>query len=185
MESSTPSLKTGTSLSKKPNALVRYATLFGIVILINLFIAYAIQVAYPEPRYEQFCPSEIVNAVYDDKESCVANGGQWNVTPGAKEANAYCDNTFTCNKSLDEVNKVYTRNVFIVFVVAGIALLAGSLFLAGSSLIASALSFAGILALIIGSLNYWSDMNDLLRLVVLGVALVTVLYLAWKKFQDE
>jgi len=27
-------------------------------------------------------------------------------------------------------------------------------------------------------------MNDILRLIVLGVALVTVLYFAWKKFED-
>ena len=79
---------------------------------------------------------------------------------------------------------MYSRNVFVVFVVVGLFLLVGSLFVPGSSLIAQALSLAGVLALIIGSLSYWSDMNDILRLLVLGVALVTILYFAWKKFED-
>ena len=185
MEPLEVSQETSSSSSKKQNTLVRYAILFGIVILVNLFIIYAVQVAYPQPDYSQFCSSEITNATYDNKEACVSNGGQWNVSPGAKENGAYCDNTFTCNQKFEEVNKVYTRNVFIVFVLAGLLLLAGSVFLSGSSLIASALSFAGILALIIGSLSYWSDMNDILRLIVLGVALAVVLSLAWKKFQDD
>lgn len=172
--------------AKKQNTLVRYAILFGLVILINLFITYAIQVAYPAPEYDQFCKVEQVNKTYATKEECVDNGGQWNTPAGSGEMGqeAYCNNNFTCSQEFDAASSLFNRNVFVVFVVAGLALLVGSLFIPGSTLIASAISLAGILALIIGSMTYWSDMNDILRLIILGVALVTVLYFAWKKFED-
>lgn len=181
-----PEIKKEEGVTKKQAVLVRYAVLFGIVILVNLFIAYAIQVVYPEPQYEQFCKMEQVNVVYTDKQSCVDNGGQWNASTGEGVAKqeSYCNNSFTCSQEFEKATSIFSRNVFIVFVVAGLVLLVGSLFVPGSSLIASALSLAGILSLIIGAMTYWSDMNDILRLIVLGVALVTVLYFAWKKFED-
>ncbi|MCW1887988.1 MAG: hypothetical protein KIH67_000320 [Candidatus Moranbacteria bacterium] len=171
---------------KKQGALIRYAVLFGIVILINLFVTYAIQVVYPEPEYDQFCKMDQVNQVYEDKQTCVDNGGQWNeaMGEGVTKQEAYCNNNFTCSQDFDAATSIFSRNVFIVFVVVGLLLLVGSLFIPGSSLITQALSLAGVLALIIGSLSYWSDMNDILRLIVLGVALVTILYFAWKKFED-
>lgn len=171
---------------KKQGTLIRYAVLFGIVILVNLFVTYAIQVAYPEPEYDQFCKMDRMNQVYADKETCVDNGGQWNESmgEGMVKQEAYCNNNFTCSQEFDAATSVYSRNVFIVFVVVGLLLLVGSLFVPGSSLIAQALSLAGVLALIIGSLSYWSDMNDILRLIVLGMALATILYFAWKKFED-
>lgn len=178
--------KTTSPQSKKQNTLIRYAILFGIVILINLFVSYAIQVVYPQPEYDQFCPIEKVNVTYPTQEECVSNGGQWNAPAGLDESgqNAYCNTNFTCNQQFEDASSLYNRNVFVVFVVVGLALLVGSLFVPGSSLIASAFSLAGILALIIGSLTYWSNMNDILRLVILGIALATVLYFAWKKFED-
>lgn len=171
---------------RKQSILVRYAVLGGIVILINLFAVYALKVAYPEPMYDDFCKVEQVKKTFATEEECVGNGGQWNASSGEKEMlqSAYCNADFTCSKEHSEAYSLYSRNVFIVFVAFGLFLLVGSLFVSGSTLVASGLSFAGTLALIIGSMGYWSDMNDILRLVVLGVALVTVLYLAWKKFED-
>ena len=80
--------------------------------------------------------------------------------------------------------KVYNRNVFVVFVVAGILLLIGSVYLAGAEAVSLGLSFGGVLSLVIGSMRYWSDMNDILRVIILGVALVGLIYVAWKKFKD-
>jgi len=171
---------------RKQSVLVRYAVLGGIVILTNLFAVYALQVVYPEPTYDTFCKVEQVKKSFANEEECVSNGGQWNASTGQGDAlqTAYCNADFTCSQEHQKAYSLYSRNVFIVFVAFGLFLLIGSLFVSGSTLIASSLSFAGTLALIIGALGYWSDMNDILRLVVLGVALVTVLYLAWKKFED-
>ncbi|MEK9173943.1 MAG: hypothetical protein AAB845_01630 [Patescibacteria group bacterium] len=174
------------SKPRKQSVLVRYSVLGGMVILINLFAVYALEVAYPEPKYENFCKVEQVRKTFANEEECVGNGGQWNASSDAKEMpqSAYCNADFTCSKDYDKAYSLYSRNVFVVFVAFGLFLLVGSLFVSGSTLVASGLSFAGTLALIIGSFGYWSDMNDILRLVILGLALATILYLAWKKFED-
>jgi hypothetical protein len=170
--------------AQKQSTLVRYSVLGGIVILINLFAVYALQVAYPQPEYTDFCKVEQVKKSFANEEECVGNGGQWNASFDGQTEQAYCNADFTCSQEYEKVDSLYSRNVFIAFVAFGLFLLVGSLFVSGSSLVASGLSFAGTLALVIGSFGYWSNMNDILRLVVIGVALVTVLYLAWKKFED-
>ena len=96
----------------------------------------------------------------------------------------YCDVNYTCSKQYEDVMKVYNRNVFVVFVIAGIVLLIGSVYLAGVEVISLGLAFGGVLALIIGSTRYWSAMDDILRVIILGVALVGLFFVAWKKFKD-
>jgi hypothetical protein len=175
--------KPAKKITKKQSTLVRYSVL-GIVILINLFAIYALQVAYPQPEYADFCKVEQVKKVLATEEECVGNGGQWNASMDGQSQQSYCNADFTCSQEYEQKENLYSRNVFVAFVAFGLFLLVGSLFVSGSTLVASGLSFAGTLALIIGSLGYWSNMNDILRLAVIGVALVTVLYLAWKKFED-
>jgi hypothetical protein len=96
----------------------------------------------------------------------------------------YCNQEFTCQQKFEDANKVYNRNVFIVFTVVGIAALAASVFAGAAEAVALGLSFGGVLSLIIGSVRYWSDMEDILRVVILGVALAALIWTAYKKFKD-
>lgn len=179
----------------KHPAFVRWAVILAIAIVLNLFLVYATQVVYPAPLYEQFCKEEQTKQAYSTEEACVANGGQWNGTkaiadgsapvPAAPEmSTGYCYADFTCNKDFQAENSVHQRNVFLVFVVIGLLLILGSSFLAGAEVLSAGLSFGGVLALIVGSLAYWSNMDDLLRVGVLGVALAALIFLAWKRFRD-
>ena len=43
------------------------------------------------------------------------------------------------------------------------------------------LSLGGVLSFVIGTIGYWSDLSDVLRVVVLGIALVALIYLGIKK----
>lgn len=178
---------------KKASGFVKWALVLGIAIVINLFLTYAVRVAYHEPAYEDFCPEKQVNEAIETKEACLEIGGQWNENVDVKypgqptvvpQPEGYCDATFTCRKQFEDVNKVYDRNVFVVFVIAGILLLAGSAFLAGAEAISLGLSFGGVLALVIGSIRYWSDMDDILRVIILGLALIALIWIAYKKFRD-
>ncbi len=182
-------------VAKNRSSVIKWALVIGIAIVINLFLTYLVRVVYHEPLFEDFCLEKQVNEVIETKEACIEIGGQWNennvksmpvVQRGdVFEPNGYCNTTFTCQKQFDDVNKVYNRNVFIVFVIAGIILLGGSVFLAGAEAVSLGLSFGGVLALIIGSTTYWSDMEDILRVVILGFALIALIFVAWKKFRDE
>jgi hypothetical protein len=80
---------------------------------------------------------------------------------------------------------MYDRNVFIVLVITGTALLIGGVFLTTAEAVALGFSFAGVLSLIIGTIRYWSSMDERLRVVVLGCALVALVWLGVKKFKDN
>ena len=59
----------------------------------------------------------------------------------------------------------------------------GSFFIASFEVVSLGLSLAGILSLIIGSMRYWSAMDDYLRVVILGLALAALIYIGIKKFR--
>ena len=192
MESSAQAI---VSEGKKPaSAIIKWALVIGIAIVVNLFLTYLVDVLYHQPDFADFCPEAEVNRAIESEAACLEVGGQWNENIDAKGAApqgisqpvpaGYCNTTYTCSKQYEEVMQVYNRNVFVVFVIAGILLLIGSVYLAGVEAISLGLSFGGVLALIIGATRYWSDMDDILRVILLGVALAGLLYVAWRKFRD-
>ena len=193
-------MDTSTSQTNNPkqSAVLKWTLVFAIAIILNLFWTYATRVVYHEPEYETFCPQSQVIDLIETKEACLEVGGQWNANIGMKEpmavspentakptgyAQGYCDQTFTCNKNFQDATELYNRNFFIIFVIVGIASLILSVFLIGSEVVSLGLSFGGVLSLIIGSMSYWSNMNDMLRVVILGLALASLIWLAYKKFQ--
>lgn len=188
----TPVSQTAPMMPKK-SSIIKWALIVGITIVVNLFITYLVDALYNAPEFTDFCPEKQVNRAIETEAECLAVGGQWNENIEAKSMTpqitvpvpaGYCDATYTCGKQYEEVMKVYNRNVFVVFIISGILLLIGSVYLKGAETISLGLAFGGVLALIIGSVRYWSDMNDILRVVLLGIALAGLIYVAWKKFKD-
>jgi hypothetical protein len=168
------------------------------MIVSNLFINYALDAFYPAPKYEAFCPQAQVQKAITTQTACVAKGGQWTenaypkdgtisvpVPAGLVEVKGYCNENYTCQKILDTAQKMYDRNVFIVLVITGTALLIGGVFLTTAEAVALGFSFAGVLSLIIGTIRYWSSMDERLRVVVLGCALVALVWLGVKKFKEN
>lgn len=169
------------SREQNPSAVVKWAFVIGITLLANLFVAYLTQALYPSPQYDDFCPAVLTGKFIDNPKECTEVGGEW-YPDMSSETQGYCNATATCQKEYMDVQEVYTRNVFLVFVVFGALLLVASAFLSAAPVIALGSSFAGVLALVIGSIWHWSAMQEWLRVIVLGAALVGVVYLAWKKF---
>lgn len=183
--------------SAKTKSIVKWALILSIVIVLNLFFNYTISLIYKTPQFENFCPVELTSRAYTEKNSCVDVGGGWNETTvpmEVKSASAptlttqqisgYCDVTYSCSKVYNSAQSVYNRNVFIVLVILGIASLSVGVFVTGISVVSLGLSFGGVISLLIGSIRYWSDMDDWLRVAVLGVALVALIWLGVKKIRD-
>lgn len=179
--------------AKKTSGIIKWALILGIAIVVNLFLTYLVQVVYNEPLYTDFCPERQIERAIETETECLSVGGQWSENIEAKlphqagtplQPAGYCNEDFVCGNQFEEVSKVYNRNVFVVFVIAGILLLAGSVFLSGVEAVSLGLSFGGVLALIIGSMRYWSDMDDILRVIILGLALAALIGIAYKKFRD-
>jgi len=156
----------------------------AIVIVLNLFINYAVQTISPAPRYDKFCTEDFNNYpkpfTYPQTEV---------KTP---EAQAEYDKLYReqnikqmeCNKAYMDSTNAYNRNVFIVLVVAGLASITVGFFVASSGAVSLGFSFGGLLSLVIGTIRFWSDMQDYMRLGVLGVALVALIWVGVKKFRD-
>ncbi len=176
--------------------ILRWVLVAGIAVVLNLFFNYSIFLLYEAPQWENFCPREQVNISPKTQEECVAKGGSWNVGGEVSEKPVvsqpisqpervtWCDVNFTCQKQFDEAQKVYNRNVFIALVILGAISIVVSFLIAQITAVSIGLSIGGVLSLIVGSMMYWNDMGDYLRVIVLGIALVVLIWLGIKKIKD-
>ena len=176
----------------------KWSLIIGIVIVLNLFFNYALSLIYKNPTYEAFCPTQQVNEAVDTQKACVDRGGQWNAnnqyiepkgtTPvinGVTIPAGYCNLQFTCQNNYNTAQKVYDRNVFITLVILGAICVAIGTFLTGNILISIALSLAGVLSFIIASMRYWSSADDLIKVIILAIALAILIWVAIKKFKNN
>ena len=168
------------------HSIVRWSLIIGIVIALNMFFNYALSLAYPQPVYPT--SPQVVGAWYT-KDDCIGVGGQWTYTqpvPGSTDPQlkngGYCDPEYTQRIAYEARLKEYNRTIFIVLTVLGImTLILGSF--VGHHIVSSALSWGGVLSLIIASMRYWSDANNLIKVCILAVALFALIWIAIKKFE--
>ena len=178
---------------KTQSKILKWSLIIGIVIVLNLFFNYTLSLIYKQPVYEAFCPntSQIVT-IPDTQKVCVDKGGQWTnnyygkpVQIGETQPAGYCDLQFTCRNNFETEQKVYDRNVFITLVLLGAICVAVGNFFKGNMLISTALSLAGVLSFIIASMRYWSSADNLIKVIILGIALAILVWVAMKKFKDN
>jgi hypothetical protein len=180
----------------RKSGFIKWAIVIAIIVVLNLFFNYAISLVYKAPSYEGFCPNTLTSKTYTSKNMCTEAGGQWTETTAPVsvestqvknpvEVTGYCNATYTCQQNFDGAQSVYNRNVFIVLVILGIlSLVAGAYMMRISGAVALGLSFGGVVTLIIGAIRYWSNMQDVLRVVVLAVALAALVWIGIKKIQE-
>lgn len=175
--------------------VLKWSLILGIVIVLNLFFNYALSLIYKSPEYEVFCPntSQVIETV-TNQEQCVALGGQWNgndsspildISKSGIPIKGYCDQQFTCRNNFESTQKVYDRNVFITLVILGAICVAIGNFFTGNMLVSTALSLAGVLSFIVASMRYWTSADDLIKVIILAIALAILVWVAVKKFKDN
>lgn len=174
--------------------ILKWSLIIGIVIVINLFFNYVLSLVYKNPTYENFCPNTAqVVTIPDTEKACVGAGGQWTnntyygkpLLPGETQPRGYCDLQFTCRNNFEAAQKVYDRNVFITLVILGAICVALGSFLAGNVVMSIALSFAGVLSFVIASMRYWTSADDLIKVIILAIALAILIWVAIKKFRNN
>lgn len=163
---------------------VRWAVVLGIIIILNVFFTVVRSLIFPEPVY----PSHSAMT----EASCTEQGGVWtslnNAGSGvtivkAPVTDSYCDFSAT-EKTWKEMMADFQLRGFIFMLVAGIIALVAGVLIVNASVISTGLSFGGVVAFIIGSIGYWNEADNWIRLAISLVALLALLYLAWKKFRD-
>ncbi len=182
-------------MNTKPSVFLKLSLIIGIVIVLNLFFNYATSLILKEPQYDQFCKQTQVVEQAIDQNSCLKDGGQWTsyATPVTEKSptgqtisiKGYCDPQFTCRQDYDNARKAYDRNIFVILVSLGVLCIGLSMFLKGNNVLGTSLSFGGVLSLVIASIRYWSYADNVLKVIILGLALVLLIFVAMKKFKDR
>lgn len=181
----------------KGKGVIKWALSIGIIIVLNLFFSVAIETVYPQPQYDTFCTQTQVTPIYEDENSCVAAGGQWN--PGVEPkrnpdgsipveqftaAQGYCNVYFTCNQEYQDAQELYARNVFVILIVLGALSIAAGFMLRISPAVSAGLSYGGVLSFVIAAIRYWGEAGDLVRLAIVAAALVALIAIGVKKFKE-
>ena len=183
----------------------------SIAVIFVFFVAFGIKAFYKEPKYENFCkigvsidfvsgkggyyaepyparmkePEQSVcaksNLEYDkfrkicaEKKSDVAYEYDDKGCQVAKECT-------TCNVDFDKARNIYFRNVFIISGIVGIIVIIIGAVLHLTS-VSAGLFGGGVLTIIYGTMNYWSELADWARFIILGIALAVLIYLGYKGF---
>lgn len=180
------------------NKVLKWALILGIIVVLNLFFAYAMKVVYNEPKYEDFCENKQIVEKIDTREMCLEQGGQWNEniyrdsmekpTPVFNENGevinpGYCDLYFTCNQEYQTAREGYERNVFMTLIGLGVISIIIGFMMATQPIVSVAFPLGGVLAFIVASIRYWQFASEFLQVGILGLALAVLVYLGIRKFK--
>lgn len=172
----------------KQSNFVKISIIIAIVIVMNLFFNYAVSLVYNEPVMDSYIKPTLIIEAISTKEKCISVGGQWseNAYPnpdlkGKTEVQGYCNENYTKQLNYDTARKVYEKKVFITLIILGIISLIFGGFVA-ISILSIAFAWGGVLSLIIASIRYWSQADNLAKVVILALALGILIWLAIKKF---
>ena len=181
----------------------------SIAVIFVFFVVFGIKAFYKEPKYEDFCPrGTLVDVVYTKgyypepylirgKEAdnpcakAIPEYDKFRKDCAAKKADVifgYDGNgcqigkecTF-CQQDYDKARNIYFRNVFIISGIVGIIVVIVGAVLHITS-VSAGLFGGGVLTIIYGTTNYWSELADWARFIILGIALIVLIYLGYKGF---
>ncbi|MBI5391203.1 hypothetical protein HZB02_06965 [Candidatus Woesearchaeota archaeon] len=164
----------------------------GIAVVFFAFVFYGIRTFTPQPVYDQYCNN--TNTYVPEnmtQKICEELGGRWNANyypkPAPVETRAniplgYCDMYYTCNKAYESENNKYMRGVFFIALIAGaIGLLIGLFISVGA--VSAGLMAGGIFSMFYGIMTYWSNLGDVVRFVLIGVVLLILIWVGYKKMR--
>ncbi len=178
------------TITSKPPKFVRWALLIGIVVILNVFFSVVLAVAYPAPVYNDFCPTQSMVSP-TNAATCDAQGGIWTEYPAAvapdvsaPKATGYCDMYAKCQQPFQAASDRYALYAFVLMTVLGIISLIVGFMPIGSSIVSSGLSYGGVVAIIVGSVEYWGTAGNWLRLAIATAGLIALLYIGTKRFRD-
>ena len=61
----------------QPPKVLKWALIIGIVIVLNLFVNYALSLVFIEPQFDQFCGGKDFSTTVVNQNDCTNAGGEW------------------------------------------------------------------------------------------------------------
>jgi hypothetical protein len=87
-----------------------------------------------------------------------------------------------CYDEYDNSREIYNRNVFFVSLIIGIIAIVVSVLLSLEFVSAGFMS-GGVLLIVYGTIRYWGSLSDVLRTLMLGFALIVLVWIGYKKLR--
>lgn len=135
----------------------------GIAIVLSFFLNVGFSLVYDRPEY----PIDVCSPRFDPGTGDVS-----------KEFNQEeCD---IASQVYNDALQEYEFKRFVFSVVVGVILLAGGLALANVGFLSIGFMLAGVGQLIFGIGSYWDQLNEWARFVILGVALLILIFVGWR-----
>jgi len=162
----------------------------AIALLLAFFIGYGIEVFHDGATYEDFCSPRVYEA--RNETACQEQNGTWRaypepVPPTAKPIeyqSGNCETPYSCQEEYTNAATTHDRIVFIVAVIAGlIAVVMGSIL--KHEVVSTGLIGGGVLSMLYGTIRYWQHANNILKFILLGIALGVVIWIAIKKIKER
>jgi hypothetical protein len=187
-------METSTDTNKKHPKFVRWALMLGIVVILNIFFTVLVSLALPAPDISAYCPYATSNAPAPaNAADCSTENGVWTETDAAPQPatatapavpSGYCDLYANCQPVYLAAASQHDLYAFIFMIGLGVVALLAGFFPIGSSIVSSGLSYGGVVALVIGSAEYWGSAGKWLQFAIAFIGLLALLYIGWKRFQD-
>ena len=153
----------------------KWSLIIAIFILLNLFINVSLSLFLVSPNYSDFCPERPFRPMLAEMTSAEQEAFY------AEEMETYDQ----CQQEYNVARESYDQKVFIILISIGVIIFALSLLPSLNYVLSTALSLGAVLNFIIASMRYWSSADDLLRVIILGAALIVLIWLGIKKFSDN
>lgn len=149
--------------------------LLGIIIAVVflMFCVFGTKLIYDTPQYERYCDYSNINypTAYDK-----TNLSQAELQEQQEEYNKIYQE---CSEEYELANKNYSKNMFIISLVFGLLVIIICTIWVEINSISGGLMLGSIMFIIYGTSRYWNFMDDLLRFIVLGIALAILIYVAY------
>jgi hypothetical protein len=149
----------------------------ALMIVTVAFVFTGIYLVFDEANYEDYCHDKrAIPLELNTADQCKSFGGEW-------VENAYCDLYSECSSAYESERSEFRFKVFVSAFITGSAILLSAIFIP-IPIVSAAMMGSGIVTLLISVLGYWEDLGEIWRLVVLGVTLVALIWIAVKKFSN-
>jgi len=144
----------------------------AIAVIFLMFCVFGTKLLYDAPKYEDYCDySQITPTAYDKTN---LNNSELQAQEQAQQ-----EIYKQCSEEYESANRDYSKNMFIISLIFGVLIIAFCTIFININSISGGLMLGSLMFIIYGTGRYWNYMDDLMRFILLGIALGVLIYVAY------
>lgn len=176
--------------------------IFVIAVLFSILVFSTIEAVYPRPQYEDYCginirpfPDKIsqnctnLNIPQDFQQNCSDSKGyiDYNYDSLGCPDEYFCN---TCQNNWQDANEKYNLVVFIISAILGLIAVLLGMYLPTepnsiNEWVGTGFMLGGLFALFFGTARSYSDLDRIVRPIVIFIELALIIFITYKKLGDS